>query len=178
MFEPKVEPQLDEESEEAQKAGRKKALLVIGGVGLMMLVLVALLLQQTFKSRAIQGAGLDGAVRAGAVEFDSYRERLVFEEKEIIVHPNMIGMSQYEVRAKLTNRGDRAISGLELLGKIIDLQDRVVAQNISLPIPRLRTRALAVGETMRISVKVDAPAKVQEADVKDVTLDLTGLRFQ
>ena len=121
---------------------------------------------------------MDGAVRAGSAEFDGYRERLIFEEKEIIVHPNMIGMSQYEVRAKLTNRGDRAISGLELLGKIIDLQDKVVAQNVSLPIPRLRSKPLAVGETMRISVKVDAPAKVTEADIKDVTLDLTGLRFQ
>lgn len=175
MFEPK---QPEEESDASQNARRTKALLVIGGVGVLMLVLVGFLLQQTFKSRATQGAGLDGAVRAGAAEFDGYREKLFFEDKEIIVHPNMMGMSQYEVRAKLTNRGDRAISGIELLGKIIDLQDKVVAQNVSLPIPRLRSKPLAVGETMRISVKVDAPARVQEADVKDVTLDLTGLRFQ
>ena len=90
----------------------------------------------------------------------------------------MIGMAQYEVRARLTNRGEREVSGLELLGRIIDLQDGIVAQNISMPIPRVRSKPLAPGESMRISVKVDAPAKVAEADIKDVTLELRGIRFQ
>jgi hypothetical protein len=61
---------------------------------------------------------------------------------------------------------------------MLDLSDQVVSQNVSQPIPRLRRDPLAPGESMRISVKVDAPQKVSEADVKDVTLELKGLRFQ
>lgn len=171
MFEP-------EETDKATSKRRAQALLLIGAVGAVVLAIVFVLARQAMNSGASESIGLEDALRAGNADFEIYRERLVFEDKEIIVHPNMIGMAQYEVRARVTNRGDRAISGLELLGKIIDLQDKVVAQNISLPIPRLRSEPLASGESMRLSVKVDAPAKVQESEVKDVTLELRGLRFK
>ena len=171
MFEP-------EETDKTTAKRRSQAMLIIAGIGALVLALVVVLIRQAMMSGTHSANALENAVRAGAPDFEAYREKLVFEEKEIIVHPNMIGMAQYEVRAKITNRGERQVDGLELLGKIVDLQDAVVAQNVSLPIPRLRTKPLAPGETMRISVKVDAPAKVTEADVKDVTLELRGLRFQ
>ena len=171
MFEP-------DETEKATAQRRARAILLIGAVGALVLAVLVILVRQAFHTSAPASTGLEGAVRAGAADFDSYRERVVFEDKEIIVHPNMIGMAQFEVRAKMTNRGDKAISGLEILGKMVDLRDQVVAQNVSLPIPRLRREPLAPGESMRISVKVDAPQKVSEADVKDVTVELKGLRFQ
>lgn len=171
MFEP-------EETEKTTARRRSQAMLIMAGVGALVLALVFILIRQALAPGNHPSNALENAVRAGAPDFDAYREKVVLEDKEIIVHPNMIGMSQYEVRVRLTNRGEREISGLELLGKIIDLQDVVVAQNVSMPIPRLRTKPLAPGETMRVSVKVDAPAKVSEADVRDVTLELQGLRFQ
>lgn len=171
MFEP-------EETEKTTARRRSQAMLIVAGVGALVLALVVILIRQALAPGNHPANALENALRQGAPDFEAYREKLVFEDKEIIVHPNMIGMAQYEVRARLTNRGDREVNGLELLGKIVDLQDVVVAQNVSMPIPRLRTKPLAPGETMRISVKVDAPAKVAEADVKDVTLELRGLRFQ
>ncbi|MEP7271300.1 MAG: hypothetical protein ABI882_07330 [Acidobacteriota bacterium] len=171
MFEP-------EETDKMTAKRRSQAILLIAGVGALVLAVLVVLVRQALISGASAGSGLENAVRAGSSEFDAYREKLIFEDKEIIVHPNMIGMAQYEVRSKLTNRGDRAISGIELQGKILDLQEKVIAQNTSMPIPRLRKTPLAPGETMRISVKVDAPRKVSEAEVKDVTLELRGLRFQ
>lgn len=171
MFEP-------EETEKTTARRRSQAMLIVAGVGALVLALVVILIRQALAPGSHPSNSLENAVRAGAPDFDAYREKLIFEDKEIIVHPNMIGMAQYEVRARLTNRGEREVTGLELLGKIIDLQDAVVAQNVSMPIPRLRTKPLAPGETMRISVKVDAPAKVLEENVRDVTLELRGIRFQ
>jgi hypothetical protein len=171
MFEP-------EETDKTTAKRRSQAILIIAGVGALVLALVVVLIRQAFAPGSHSSDSLENAVRAGAPDFDAYREKLVFEDKKIIVHPNMIGMAQYEVRAELSNRGEREVTGLELLGKIVDLQDVVVAQKVSMPIPKIRTKPLAPGETMRISVKVDAPAKVAEADVKDVTLELLGIRFQ
>jgi hypothetical protein len=167
-----------DETEKATAQRRSRAILLIGAVGALVLAVLVILVRQAFHSSSPASTGLENAVRAGAPEFDSYREKVIFEDKEIIVHPNMIGMAQFEVRAKMSNRGDRTISGVEILGKMLDLSDQVVSQNVSQPIPRLRREPLAPGETMRISVKVDAPQKVSEADVKDVTLELKGLRFQ
>ena len=171
MFEP-------EETEKTTAKRRSQAMLIIAGIGALVLALVVVLIRQAMMSGTHSANALENAVRAGAPDFEAYREKLVFEEKEIIVHPNMIGMAQYDVRAKLTNRGDRAISGLELIGRIVDLGDKVVAESVSLPIPRVRREALSPGESMRISVKVDAPKKVAESDIKDVTVELKGIRFQ
>jgi hypothetical protein len=169
----------EEPKKEVEEPGnRKRALLVIGGIGVFVLLVFVWLANQALKPPQSAAAQLENAFRAGTTEFEGYRGKVVFDEKEIIVHPNMIGMAQYEVRAKMTNRGDRPINGIELLGRIVDLGDKVVAESTSLPIPRVRRDPLPPGESMRISVKVDAPSKVAEADVKDVTVELKGIRFQ
>ena len=165
-------------NEVEEPGNRKRAILLLGGIGVFVLIVFFWLANQALKPPQSAAAQLENAFRAGTTEFEGYREKIVFDEKEIIVHPNMIGMAQYDVRAKLTNRGDRAISGLELIGRIVDLGDKVVAESVSLPIPRVRREALSPGESMRISVKVDAPKKVAESDIKDVTVELKGIRFQ
>jgi hypothetical protein len=95
-----------------------------------------------------------------------------------MVYPNMIGMWQLEARAKVTNRGDRELTGVEVIGKMFDLEDKVIAQAIRLPIPRSRKDPLKPGESMNIVLKVDAPQKITEDEVKDITIELRGLRFQ
>ncbi len=169
MFEAKEDEPVDQQR-------RRKALLLVGALGLLVVLLVSVLIRLAFKP-GHTSTGLEDAVRAGSPEFEAYVPKLAFEEKEIIVHPNLIGMAQYEVRMKLTNRGDRTLTGVELLGRIITHDDKVVAQNISLPIPRIR-KSLAPGETMRISVKVDGPGNVSEAQVKDVTAELKALKVE
>jgi len=169
----KEEPVTDEEDERH----RKRAKLIITGIALFVVLLLSILVRIAFTSRPTTN-GLPDAMRAGSAEFDAYIPKLALDEKEIIVHPNLIGMAQYEVRMKLTNRGDRTVSGLEMLGRII-LRDnnKIAAQNISVPIPRLK-KSLAPGENMRVSVKIDAPGNVSEGEIKDVSAELKGLRFQ
>ena len=169
----KEEPVTDEEDERH----RKRAKLIITGIALFVVLLLSILVRIAFTSRPTTN-GLPDAVRAGSSEFDAYVPKLAFDEKEIIVHPNLIGMAQYEVRMKVTNRGDRTVNGLEMLGRII-LQEnnKIAAQNISAPIPRLK-KSLAPGENMRVSVKIDAPGNVSEGEIKDVSAELKGLRFQ
>lgn len=169
----KEEPVPDEEDERH----RRRAKLIIAGIALFVVLLLAILVRIAFTSRPTTN-GLSDAVRAGSGEFDSYVPKLAFDEKEIIVHPNLIGMAQYEVRMKLTNRGDRTVTGLEMLGSIIlHENNKIAAQNISVPIPRLK-KSLAPGENMRVSVKVDAPGNVSEGEIKDVSAELKGLRLQ
>lgn len=169
-----------ESQTEVQEAppNRVRAIAIIGGIGLVVLIVLVWLITQAMRPPHVSTEGLEGALRAGDAEFDSYREMMVMEDKEIIVYPNLLGMLQFGVRAKLTNQGDRTVSGMEMRGRILDLGDKVLAENISQPIPRLRSEPLAPGQSMRISVKIDAPSKVTEDDVKDVTLELYGLRFQ
>lgn len=154
---------------------RSRALLVVGAIGALVLTALIVMLART-KPESVSLA--ENMVRTGAPEFESYKDKVELEVIEKVVHPNMIGMLQLEVRAKLHNRGDRVMTGVEILGKMFDLGDKIIARNVSIPIPRVRKEPLKPGESRRISVKVDAPGRVSEAEIKDITIELQGLRFQ
>ncbi len=154
---------------------RSRALLVVGAIGALVLTALIVMLART-KPESVSVT--ENMVRAGAPEFESYKDKVELEVIEKVAHPNMIGMLQLEVRAKLHNRGDRAMTGVEILGKMFDMEDKTIAQNVSIPIPRVRRESLKPGESMRISVKVDAPGKISEAEIKDIVIELRGLRFQ
>jgi hypothetical protein len=164
----------EQEREKETVEGRSRMILWVGAFVAMVLTLG--LVKLSF-SPPQESPTLDNVVRAGAPEFDNYKDKVALEVIDKIVYPNMIGMAQYEIKARLHNRGDRAITGVELAGKMIALDDKLIAQSVSIPIPRVRREPLKPGESVAVSVKIDAPAKVREDDVKDLLIELRGLQF-
>ena len=86
--------------------------------------------------------------------------------------------AQYEIRVRLTNHGDRPLTAIELVGRMLSLDDKTLKENVSFPIPRGRTEPLPPGQSLPLSVKIDAPAKITEDMVKDLVVELRGLKFQ
>ncbi|HEX9001425.1 MAG TPA: hypothetical protein VGB07_16080 [Blastocatellia bacterium] len=169
MFENEVE------TEKSVERSRSRAILWIGTAGVLVLTVIIVLFA---KSRPYEAAALEGGARAGSAEFETYKDKVEIEVTDKITHPNLIGMFQIDVKAKVYNRSERPITGLEIIGKMIALDDKVISQRVSIPIPRGRQEPLKPGESVPVSVKVDAPGKITEDDVKDVVIELTALRFQ
>jgi hypothetical protein len=167
MFEPEID-------HDAEKARSRPILWICAAAALVLIILFIMLA----RSKPDNRYPLPNVVRAGAPEFDAYKDKVEFEVVDKITHPNMIGMFQLEVRAKLHNRGDRDLTGVEVLGKMLDMNDKTIAQNLSIPIPRVRPQPLKPGESMAFSVKVDAPSKITEDEVKDIVIELRGLQFR
>lgn len=166
----------NEADKNTEKPSSGVFLLGLGAGALIALGLIFLLYTQ---SRREERPLLERVVRAGTPEFDNYKDKIVFDVRpeDKITHPNMIGMFQIEIRARMTNRGNRTLSGVEVLAKMLDLSDKVIAINTGTPIPRIRPQPLRPGETVSISLKVDAPARITEDEVKDILIELHGLQF-
>lgn len=163
------------ETEKSVERSRSRAILWIGTAGVLLLTAVIVLLA---KSRPNEAPALDGAVRAGNAEFEAYKNKIGVEVTDKVVHPNMIGMFQIDIKARISNLGDRPVTGLEIVGKMISLDDKVLSRRVSIPIPNARQAPLKPGDSFPVSVKVDAPGKTTEDDVKDVTIEVSALRFQ
>jgi hypothetical protein len=161
----------------AVEQSRPRGLLVVGAIAALILAILIVALALT---KPAADKETENMVRAGSAEFDAYKNKVVVEidPESKMVYPNMIGMWQLQAKAKLSNMGDRELTGVEVIGKMVDLQDKVISNTISLPVPRARQEPLKPGESMTIAIKVDAPQKVTEAEVKDITIELRGLRFQ
>jgi len=156
---------------------RSRGLLVVGAIAALMLAILIIALAVT---KSTGDREVENIARAGSPEFDAYKEKVTVDvdPEGKMVYPNMIGMWQLEARATLTNRGDRDLTGVEVVGKMLDFEDKVIAQAVRLQIPRIRKEPLKPGESMKIVLKVDAPKKIAEVDVKDITIELHGVRFQ
>lgn len=173
------------ETEQMKEEKRSRTMLVLGGIGALALAGVIVFLAQrnratTNTAAQIPGgmqARLEGALRAGSPEFEDYKNKITLENKEMLAAQNLTGMTRFMVNLRVTNRGDKAITGLELMAKVLNLEQKVVAQNTNRPIPNSRKAPLQPGETIRVSLVVDTPAKITEGDVSDIIPEISGLKF-
>lgn len=169
------DPDLELDFKPKEEKNPIRPFIWIGGVAVVLIVaLVWMLLHLNPNNRT---ATLDNVARSGSADFDAYKSKLEFEYIDKMVYPTVMGLWQLEVKARMHNRGDRPLTGVEVVGKMVDLNDKVIAQATSIPLPRNRTEALKPGESLVFSLKVDAPGKIKEEDVKDIVLEVRGLRF-
>jgi len=177
VFENENENENENNNDADVEQNRSRGLLAVGAIAALMLAILIFALVMT---KSAGDREVEKMARAGSPEFDAYKDKVTVEVDPDgkMVYPNMIGMWQLEARAKLTNRGNRELTGVEVVGKMLDFEDKVIAQAIKLQIPRVRKDPLKPGESMNIVLKVDAPQKITENDVKDITIELRGLRFQ
>jgi hypothetical protein len=179
----------ESETDQMAEQRRSRLLMVLGGIGALALAIVILLLSKgtrptptLMQSEQLPGGPqtrLDNAVRAGTPEFDSYKDKVTLENHDKLASSNPLGMTQLVLNAKLTNRGDRTITGIELSLRAMSYSEpgKTLALNYSLPIPRKRSQ-LPPGESMPVTMKVDLPSKISEGEVSDLVPEITGLRFQ
>ena len=167
MFQPEPEQTIEQK--------RSRIVLWMGVAAAVLIVAVIVLLM---RARPQNEPVIENALRAGAAEFNVYKDKVEIEMIETIVHPNMVGMAQHDIRTKIHNRGDRTLTGIEVLGKMIDLEDKSIKEEIRYPIPRTRQEPLKPGESMNFNLKVDRPGKITEDMVKDHAIELRGLRFE
>lgn len=165
---------LENDRNESDLRERRRLLI---GLTAIATVIVSLLILLFVGLEERKPTGVEGILGAGNAEFDAYREKVQVEMLETIVHPNLIGMAQHEVRGQITNNGDRRLTAIEIHGRMIGLDEGTVAEASGYPIPRSRETALTPGESFSFSIKIDRPGNVKEESVKDHSLELRGLRF-
>lgn len=165
----------EENENNTSENNMRRSLIWMAAIVLFLIVSLVMIVTRT---RPQYQQTLQDVSRSGSAEFDGYKDKVKLEVIEKIEHPNLIGMSQYEVQARLTNQGDRVITGIEMSGRIQGIDDQIIRESISLPIPRLRSEPLKPGESMRLAVKIDRPGNVTDADVKDLLIELRGLKFE
>ncbi len=166
------------EHEERQERRRRRAILLVTiGVFVGVVGLILFWSARGTKSRpgAAGEAALAGFVSAGSPEFEAYRPFVTVEDQEATQAQNLIGQKQVVVYGRLTNRGSRTLTGVQVRAIVYDLENRPVAQRTAFPIPRRRP-SLGPQESMVIQVNVDnVPPRAELARFEIV---VEGLRFQ
>ncbi|MFN0120389.1 MAG: hypothetical protein ACKV2V_07800 [Blastocatellia bacterium] len=169
MFEP-------DEAKKAEEQKRKRLMLSLGGLATV-IVLAAFLLFATTK-QTVEATTLPNAMRAGNSRFDAYKPRVTLDDPEILEAENMMGMLEYTWQARLSNRGDQTLTGIEVAVRCYDAAGRIAVESIAVPVPRIREEPLKPGESMRLRLKAHPPSKYKMGSIADVKAEVVGLLMQ
>jgi hypothetical protein len=117
---------------------------------------------------------LEGALRPGMPEFEQHRERIVVERLTATESPRAINDLAVEMNAAVRNTTERAVSGLEIRGAVLDAQRTPIGERTVVVVPTRQT-ALEPGES--ISVRILLEGISPEAERAGLLMEVTGLRF-
>jgi len=163
--------------EEIEKKSISKKGLIIGAlVGLA--IIVAIVIYSAVRPRQITAEGIRGASRAGSAEFDQYisQNKLVISDQKMFKAESPHGSKQIIARGMLENRGDRVITGVEVVGRVYDFDRKPITERLAFPIPQEHRGPLKPGESVPITIRMDVPK--DREDISEIWLAIRGIVFQ
>ena len=117
---------------------------------------------------------LVGAQRPGMPEFERLREKIIVEQLTAAEAPRPPNTFAVEVNATVRNTTDRTLSGLEVMGRIVDERMSVVSEHSVAVIPSRQT-ALEPGEAITVRILLEDVRP--DAARAGVLMEVTAIRI-
>lgn len=117
---------------------------------------------------------LEGALRPEMQGFEQFREKIVVEQLVATEASRPLGDLAVELNATVRNTTDRALSGLEMRGAVLDAQRSALRERTVIVVPARQT-VLEPGEA--ISVRILLAGIRPEAERAGALMEVTGVRF-
>ena len=153
---------------------RRKIFLAVGIVAALLLAAFAYLVSRPGAPNV--EPRLANAVRPGDPEFDSFRDKLVLDNKEADQSPRAVGDIVMNLRATARNFTGRTITGLEVRGAVVDSTGNPVRERTIIALPSGSNTELATNKTLAVVVRLEGFS--QSDDRSDFQLEITGVRFK
>lgn len=142
--------------------------------GILAITLLKWFAEMARPDRSSRQQPLAGALRAGAREFDEYRDRIVIGQPRATVasHTNNNAL---ELIATVRNDTGRVIKGLEVRGSVVDHEGRPVSERIAVIIP---TQQTVIEPNEEINARLLLEDIRPEATRASVRLEVTGVLWE
>jgi hypothetical protein len=147
-------------------------------VGIASAILVAGFLYWMTRPGANTNSGpprLEGALRAGSLEFEQYKSKIVLDKPEATEATRPIGDIVMTLQTTVRNFTGRTITGLEIYAAVVDLQGKPVKERTVIVIPNRRPE-LEPNQTMSVPVVIDGMSK--EADRANIKMEVAAIKVK
>ena len=144
-------------------------------IGLLAITLWKWFAELARHERSSREQPLAGALRAGSLEFDEYRERIVIGQPQATVASTTATGPAMVLTAAVRNDTGRVIKGLEVRGTVVDRQGGVVSEPVTVIIPTQQT-AIEPNEAIRARLLLEGLRP--ETTHASVRVEVTGVIFE
>lgn len=154
----------------------RRTLIIV--VAVAAAVVIALFFYLLMRAGGSSGSGeprLEGAIRAGAPEFDQYKTQIVLDDPEAYESPRALGDIVMELKTTVRNLSNKTLSGLEIRAVVVDGNGQSVRERTVMVIPA-RQRELQPNKTMDVSIRIDG---FKPTDWRaNIAMEVAGLKFK
>ena|SRR5947209_8226808 len=164
---------------EAGAATRRKVFIV---VGLLTALIVAGMIFWAMRPHVANNSSveprLEGAVRAGAPEFEQLRQYIKVDfipDEDATESTRPLGDIVMEMRPKVRNFTGRTLTGLELQATIVDLDNKPIQTHTVIAIPRLQPE-LEPNKVLEVPIRMEG---FKKTDVRaNIRIEVTGVKVK
>ena len=154
---------------------RRTVFIVVGLVSLLLIGGLAYLATRPEAGGGASQQRLEGALRAGAPEFEKARSQIVLDKPEATESTRAIGDIVMTLRTTVRNFTGRTINGLEIYAAVVDSQGQPVKDRTVIVIPA-RQPELEPNKTMEVPVMLEGMKKTD--DRANIKMEVTGVKFK
>ena len=165
------------QSTEQVETGRSRVLLIVFGI-VIAAVVGGVLLYSSLSPPSAESETrevLPNVSRAGDPVFEEYKNLVQLQKKEYFTQPNMLGQITALGTGIILNLSDKTITGVELRGKVIGKDDKLLATTLAYPVPRRQPSIPPRGQ-LKYTVSIrNVPNDIKVKDIYDISVELEGL---
>jgi len=160
---------------EASESNRTLIIVVAVIAAIVIAVLFYGLMRFAGGGRSAADTGLQGAIRAGAPEFDANKANIVLDEPEATEAKRALGDIVMSLQTTVRNLTGKTLTGLEMRAAVVDYEGKPVKQRTVVVVPT-RQPELAPNKTMQVTVLLDG---MSDTDARaNIKMEVTGFKFK
>jgi hypothetical protein len=119
---------------------------------------------------------LEGGFRAGSPEFEKYKEFIQLDKPEAIEQETVAGNLQMTLVTTIRNFSGQTITGLEVKGSVVDLQNKPIKEHTIIVIPSPAMAELENNKTANIKVIISG---FKKEDVRaNIKMEITAVKLK
>jgi hypothetical protein len=171
--------------DDAANSSRRTVFVIAGLVAVLLVAGLVVFLKtrpEPQPAGAVADQKLDGAMRAGAPEFDKYRDLIKLDPPIADYADSVAGDVQMNLGTTVRNFTGRTISGLEMRGAVVDFEGKPIKERTKIIIPsgslsELENNGVARAPIAIAGFRGDDKARV-EAGQAVIKMEITGIKFK
>jgi hypothetical protein len=150
-------------------------IIVVAVVAAVLIAGVFYFLMRLGSSGPSADAGLQGAIRAGAPQFDEYKSKIFLDDPEATEAKRALGDIVMSLQTTVRNLTGKTLTGLEMRAAVVDYEGKAVKERTVVVIPT-RQPELAPNKIMPVQVMLDG---MSETDARaNIKMEVTGFKFK
>ena len=154
---------------------RRKVIIIVAVIAAIAIAAFFYLLMRTVGSGPAPQT-LQGAIRAGAPEFEQYQSRIVLDPPEADEAKQALGGIVMNLQTVAHNFTGRTLTGLEVKGTVVDHQGKPVKERTVVLLPNPQQSDLEQNRAMLARVRLEG--FTDSDDRANIKMEVTGFRFK